>query len=202
MKATSAKVPRNRIRHYVRGLRRAALRRPVWFFENLGERGVALVEFAIVGPLFLMLLLAVFELGYMIFVQSVLDSSARSAARLIRTGQAQGSGNAQTDFQTALCNDASSVIGCSNLVYQVQEFNSWSAAQTAVNTPPQRDPKTGQLISAGFNAGNCGQIEAVQVTYNYPFFTLWIGSQLGGGSNSAFLMSTVVFQNEPFCTAG
>jgi Flp pilus assembly protein TadG len=172
------------------------------FYRRLGERGVTSVEFAIVGPLFLMLVLAVFELGYMVFVQSVLDSSARTAARLIRTGQAQGSGNAQTDFQTALCNGASAVIGCANLIYQVQEFGSWSATQTAVDTPPKRDPKTGQLIPAAFNAGNCGQIEAVQVTYNYPFFTLWIGQQLGGSTQSAFLMSTVVFQNEPFCTAG
>jgi len=178
------------------------VRRAIKYYRRLGERGVTTVEFAIVGPLFLMLLLAVFELGYMTFVQSVLDSSARTAARLIRTGQAQASGNAQTDFQTALCNGASSVIGCSNLIYQVQEFDSWSATQTAVNTPPKRDPKTGQLIPAAFNAGNCGQIEAVQVTYDYQFFTMWIGQQLGDSTQSAFLMSTVVFQNEPFCTAG
>jgi len=176
--------------------------RAIQYFRGLGERGVTSIEFAIVGPLFLMLVLAVFELGYMVFVQSVLDSSARTAARLIRTGQAQGSGNAQTFFQTALCNGASMVIGCSNLIYQVQEFGSWSAAQTAVNTPPKRDPKTGQLIPATFNAGNCGQIEAVQVTYDYQFFTPWIGQQLGDSTQSAFLMSTVVFQNEPFCTAG
>ena len=174
------------------------MRRPVQFFEKLGERGVALVEFAIVGPLFLMLLLAVFELAYMMFVQSVLDSSARTAARQIRTGQAQSSGNAQSDFQTALCNAVSSVIGCGSMIYQVQDFPSWSATQTALTTPPKRD-KNGNLVTAGFTAGNCGDIIAVQVTYNYPFFTLWIGSQLGGSLNSAFLMSTVVFQNEPFC---
>jgi Flp pilus assembly protein TadG len=168
------------------------------FFEKLGERGATTVEFAIVGTLFLMLVLAIFELGYMGFVQSVLDSSARTAARLVRTGQAQASGNAQTDFQTALCTGVSSVIGCGNIIYQAQTFANWGAMQTAVNTPPKRD-KFGNLITAGFTAGNCGDIVAVQVSYNYPFFTLWIGSQLGGSLNSAFLMSTVVFQNEPFC---
>jgi Flp pilus assembly protein TadG len=168
------------------------------YFRKLGERGVTTVEFAILGPVFLLLVLAVFELGYMVFVQSVLDSSARTAARLVRTGQAQASGNAQTYFQTALCNGASSVIGCGNLIYQVQEFASWSATQTALNTPPKRD-KNGNLVTVGFTAGNCGQIEAVQVTYNYKFFTPWIAQKLGGSTQSAFLMSTVVFQNEPFC---
>ena len=51
--------------------------RATQYLRKLGERGVTSVEFAIVGPLFLMLLLAIFELGYMVFVQSVLDSSAR-----------------------------------------------------------------------------------------------------------------------------
>jgi Flp pilus assembly protein TadG len=168
------------------------------YLRKLGERGVTTVEFAIIGSLFLVLLLGTFELGYMVFVQSVLDSSARSAARLIRTGQAQSSADAQTYFQTALCDAVSSIVGCGNIVYQAQQFANWGMAQTALNTPPQRD-KTGKLISVGFTAGNCGDIVAVQVMYDHTFLSPWIGSVLGGASNSAFLTSTVVFQNEPFC---
>ena len=167
-------------------------------FRKLGERGATAVEFAIIGGLFLVLLLGIFELGFMVFVQSVLDSSARDAARLIRTGQAQANSDPQSYFQTALCNEAGAVIGCSKIFYQVQVLASWSATQTAVNTPPKRD-KFGNLVSVGFNAGTCGQIVAVQVTYNYHFFTQWIGELLGGSTSSAFLESTVVFQNEPFC---
>jgi Flp pilus assembly protein TadG len=176
------------------------MRRMLQYLRDLGRRGGASVEFALVGSIFLVLLLGVLELGYMVFVQSVLDGSARQAARMIRTGQAQNSGDAQTFFQTTLCNFAASVIGCGNMVFQVQKFTNWSAAQTAVNTPPARDPITGLLIPVGFNAGTCGQIEAVQVTYNYKFLTLWIGQKLGDSNQSTFLMSTVVFQNEPFCT--
>lgn len=176
---------------------------------KLDRRGGTTMEFGIIGSIFLMLLFAIFEMGYMVFVQSTLDSSARTAARLIRTGQAQAASNPQTFFQNALCADVSTVIGCSNLIYQVQEFSAWSGAQTAVNTPITRNPTTGAptgggLCGAGnascFNAGNCGEIEIVQVTYNYPFFTQWIGQQLGGSTQSALLMSTVVFQNEPFCS--
>ena len=101
-----------------------------------------------------------------------------------------------------MCNAVSSVIGCGNLVFQVQDLPNWAAAQTAVNTPPARDPKTGLLIPVGFNAGAREDIIAVQVTYDYKFFTLWIGQQLGDSMQSAFLMSTVVFQNEPFPSGG
>jgi Flp pilus assembly protein TadG len=177
------------------------VRRTQQYSPKLDQRGGTSIEFAIVGSVFLMLLFAIFELGYMVFVQSTLDSSARSAARLIRTGQAQADANPQTFFQTALCADVSTVIGCGNLIYQVHYFTTWTAAQTQVNTPLTVNPVTGQVTGGiEWQNGNCGQIEVVQVTYNYKFFTQWIGQQLGGSTQSAFLTSTVVFQNEPFCT--
>jgi Flp pilus assembly protein TadG len=143
------------------------------------------------------MLLASFEFGYMLFVQSALDNAARDAARLIRTGQAQTSSNPTGTFQTLLCNDVGSIIGCSNIIYQAQAFNAWSDAQTAMNTPGTRT-SNGTFVSAGFNPGSQGQILIVTVTYNYPFFTPWIASLVGGSTSSALLTSTVVFQNEPY----
>lgn len=163
----------------------------------IDTRGVAAVEFAIVGSSFMLMLLAAFEFGFMLFIQSVLDNAARDAARLIRTGQVQSSGNPTSTFSTLLCSDVGSLIGCGNLVYQAQVFNDWTSAQTTMNTPPTRDTN-GNLVSAGFSPGTPGQILVVTVSYNYPFFTPWIGNLVGGSSKSAFMMSTVVFQNEPY----
>ena len=67
------------------------------------NRGAFAVEFAAVAPFFFLLLLGILELAIMVFVQAVLDGSARDAARLIRTGQVQTSANPQTTFQTLLC---------------------------------------------------------------------------------------------------
>ncbi len=163
----------------------------------LDASGAAAVEFAVVGSAFMLMLLASFEFGFMLFVQSVLDNAARDAARLVRTGQAQTSGNPTNTFSTLLCNEVGSLIGCGNIVYQAQTFNDWSSAQTAVNTPATRD-SSGNFVSAGFTPGSQGQIVVVTVTYNYPFFTPWIGQMLGGSSTTGLLMSTVVFQNEPY----
>jgi Flp pilus assembly protein TadG len=163
----------------------------------LDARGAAAIEFAIVGSTFMMMMLACFEFGYMLFVQSVLDNASRDSARLIRTGQAQTSGSPTSTFQTLLCNEVGSLIGCGNIIYQAEVFNDWSSAQTSLTTPPTRNAQ-GQMVSAGFSPGTQSQIVVVTVTYNYPFFTPWIASLLGGSSNSALLMSTVVFQNEPY----
>jgi Flp pilus assembly protein TadG len=167
------------------------------WFAAIDSSGATAVEFALVGSSFMLMLLAAFEFGYMLFVQSVLDNAARDAARLIRTGQAQESSNPTSTFQTMLCNDVGSLVGCGNIVYQSQAFNDWTSAQTAVNTPPSRNAN-GTYNSTGFSPGSQGQIVAVTVTYNYPFFTPWIAGVLGGSTNSALLMSTVVFQNEPY----
>ncbi len=176
------------------------MRRANAFFGRGGERGNTTIEFAIIAPTFLLLLMAVFELGYMVFVQAVLDNAARDAARLIRTGQVQTSGNATQTFQTLLCSNVASVIGCGNIIYQAQVFATWSAANTGINQPPQKD-LNGNLISVGFTAGTAKDIVAVQVTYNYAFFTTWIAGYLGsGGSQTASLMPPVVSQKEPFPT--
>jgi Flp pilus assembly protein TadG len=159
----------------------------------LGEKGASAVEFALVAPIFFMMMLGILELGYMVFVQSILDWSARDAARLVRTGQAQQSANALQTFQTRLCADAQPIISCGSLVYQVQVFPSWSGAQNGAEQPPKRD-KNGHLISAGFTPGAGQQIVVVQVMYNYQFITTLIG----GPNYSAFLSSTVAFRNEPF----
>src|ERR1700690_836851 len=100
----------------------------------LGESGAAAVEFGIIGSTFMLMLVASFEFGYMLFIQSVLDNSARDAARLVRTGQAQGTANPQTTFSTLLCNDVGALIGCGSIVYQSLVFNDWTSAQNSINT--------------------------------------------------------------------
>lgn len=167
------------------------------WFAALDAGGAAAIEFALVGSAFMLMLLACFEFGYMLFVQSVLDNAARDAARLVRTGQAQNSSNPTSTFSTLLCSEVGTLIGCGSIVYQAQVFNDWTDAQTAVNTPASRDAN-GNFVSAGFSPGTAGQILVVTVTYNYPFVTPWIGGLVGGGTKSALLTSTVVFQNEPY----
>ena len=159
------------------------------WLATIDAKGAAAVEFALVGSAFMLMLLAAFEFGYMLFVQSVLDNAARDAARLVRTGQLQSSGNPSNTFSTLLCSEVGSLIGCGNLVYQSQAFNNWTDAKNAINNPVPNPP---------FNPGTASQIMVVTVSYDYPFLTAWIGNLLGGSGQTAQMQSTVVFQNEPY----
>ncbi len=167
------------------------------FLSRLGERGNATIEFGLIGSAYLLMIVASFEVGYMLFLQTVLDNAARDAARLIRTGQAQSSANAQSTFQTLLCNEVGNLIPCGSIIYQAQAFSNWSSADSDFSASPTRNAQ-GNMVTSGFNAGSASEIVVLQVAYNYKFFTPWIGKLLGGSTDSAFLMSTVVFQNEPY----
>lgn len=167
------------------------------FLIRLGESGVAAVEFALIGMAYLMMVLGAVEVGYMVFLQGVLDNAARDAARQIRTGQVQVAADPQSTFSNLLCGDVAWLIPCGSLLYQAQAFWQWSEASTGMSTALTRQA-SGSLQSAGFNAGSPGEIVVVTVTYNYPFFTPWMASLLGGGYGAALLTSTVVFQNEPY----
>ncbi len=179
------------------------------------QKGALAVEMAFVGPPFLLLLAAIFELGLTLTTQSLLDGAARDAARLIRTGQVQTQGSPIGTFQNLLCSDMSSIISASEcdskVLFEVQIFTSFG---TVSFTPCTLNAnQTGTGTACQFSPGAGGQIIGVQVNYPRPFIIPWVGACLSGGScwtgvgsangtnpgaGTATLTSTVIFQNEPF----
>ncbi len=81
-------------------------------------KGALAVEFALVAPIFLLLLLVIVELGLTLTTQSLLDGATRDAARLIRTGQVQSQNSPITTFQTLLCSDMAPLMSVANMRQQ------------------------------------------------------------------------------------
>jgi len=180
-------------------------------------KGAILVEMAVIGPIFFLLLGAIIELGITLFTQAVLDGAARDAARLIRIGQVQSQGSPITAFQTQLCSEISVLVSTncsganSTIFFSVNTFPNFGAVSFTPCTHNSNQPGGG--TACPFQPGTSSQIVAVQVTYARPFIIPWVGQCLSGGSCSVFgatanagktgtgvanLVSTVIFQNEPF----
>ena len=66
------------------------------------SRGQALVEFALVIPIFLLLLIALFDLGRAVFAYNTLTNAAREGARLAIVNQDKPSVVARAQGQTAI----------------------------------------------------------------------------------------------------
>ncbi len=51
------------------------------------DKGSAAIEFAMIAPVFFMLLMGTVEAGTMFFAQSALQNAVNDTARMVRTGQ-------------------------------------------------------------------------------------------------------------------
>lgn len=150
------------------------------------------IEFAVIGPITLLLVLAVIENAMALFAQSILDNATRDAARLTLTGQAQNGG---TSFATQLCNEISGYLKCSNISYRLQTSTKFGNLSPNIATG---SPPTGFTAYPGsMTGGNAGDFVLIQVVYNRSFFIPWVGKLLAA-SGSDQIITTAAFENEPF----
>ncbi len=173
------------------------IRAPLRRYSN-EEDGVAAVEFALVSFPFLFLIIGIIEMSLMFTAQSVLEYSNSAAGRLIRTGQLQDlTIEEQIDmFEETVCDNASFLMDCDQIQYQVQTVPDYASAQTI---PAPEYDEDGLLVDSGFDIGGSSAIVFVRVVYRYPI-TLPIMQQLLSNYEDEFRMmiSTSVLQTEPY----
>src|SRR5215472_912250 len=87
------------------------------------SRGNAMIQFALAGPVFLLLVFIILEDGIVLFTQSILDNATRDAARLILTGQATSA----SAFTNKLCAGVS-FIPCARLQYSVKIYSTYPSS--------------------------------------------------------------------------
>lgn len=200
------------------GNSRIGLARRLWrFFRRMDNRGNVAVEMGFVAPPLILMLVMIVDFGIMLTTQALLDGAARDAARLVRTGQVTGSSGI-TAFQTQLCADMAPILSnatcTSQVLFSVQFFSNFGEIGTIGFSPCTRNANaSGSGTACAYATGSASQIVGVRVVYNRPFIVPWVGACLTGGTcwfgvgtqtgtatgtNTVPLISTVIFENEPF----
>ena len=161
------------------------------------ERGVAVLEFAIILPLFLVFVFMIIELGIAFAAQELMDNAARDAARLIRIGTYTGSSYSAA-LKASVCSSLSPsgvtlITGCTGAI---QIYVAAAASGTTAGTGFT------QLSVATASGGAMTPVtEAtlgpkydvlLQIGFNYHWLQI-----LSIGGNS-MMMSTAVFQTEAY----
>jgi Flp pilus assembly protein TadG len=167
----------------------------VWRQLAQCQGGSAAAEFALLAVPVLGLTFLVLNTGLVFFAQQSLQTATTQAARLIMTGQAQQKGMTAAQFQQAVCANTSSLFDCSGIYVNVQTFTSFSSV-TMLN--PVQNGKFSQG-TMGFSAGGSGDIEVIQVFYQWPLYGTLLGfdfSNMSGGMD--LLVATAAFRNEPY----
>ena len=166
------------------------------FYRNYKRRkeGTTAIEFSMLALPYIMLSLAIIELSLMYASASLLEGATDSAARLVRTGQIQQSGNPDPEslFREALCDFAVVLVKCSDVVIEVMPMDSFSDY-----VGPTYD-SNGNMVSGGFNAGGSNDRIMIRVAYRYEMITPIVGPLLNGPDGSTLFMSTIVLQSEPY----
>jgi len=173
-----------------------------------GIKGSAAVEFAMVAPVFFVLLMGTIEAGVIFFAQSALQNALNDTARLVRTGQTgcftTAGGNCvamtQAQFRTRLCSEVSLLLqDCSGSSLQF-DINAYpSGFSSASNASPI---VAGDLpVLTAFNVGNACDVVLARAFYKWPVFTPGLRYFLANvGGSYHLLASAAAFRNEPYTT--
>ena len=133
------------------------------------ESGQSLVEFALILPIFVLMLVGLFDLGHAVYATSTTQNAAREAARLAGVDQ----------FAAHICDEAaSSAVGLG-----VDQANPCTSTTDDVDiSVDYRDANDAETANSCADAGSAtmiGCLAVVRVQYNYTPITPLIGSLVG-----------------------
>jgi Flp pilus assembly protein TadG len=162
------------------------------------ESGSPAVEFALVFPVFIAIVLATLQAASIFLVKAFFESAAEEAARVVLTNQTETLTAAQ--FQTEVCNQLTALFNCAQVTVELEPLPvgttnlgsllpQFNANGTIVTTPP---------VDVGANAGASGTDMLLVVMYPWPVYGGPLGLNFANLGNGKMLMtSTQVFRIEP-----
>jgi Flp pilus assembly protein TadG len=157
--------------------------------------GSAVVEFALIAPVFCALLFAILETGIIFFADQYLETLTQDGARMILTGQAQNGNYTQAQFHNYICNQVAALFSCNSIYVNVQSFSSF---QNLTATCPISN---GVFASNNmlYSPGGPGDVVIVQLFYQWPQIVTGLGYNITNlNGNYRLLCATAAFRNEPY----
>ena len=160
------------------------------------RKAATAVEFALIAPAFLAVLIAIFQTAIFLFAQSVLQTAADQAGRYFMTGQAQNGAWSASTLQTKICPTIQALFTCGNVIVVVQNYASFAAANTSA---PQLYSNGQPVTNFAFDPGTPGEIMVVQLVYQWSVVSGPLGFVLSNLPNSASeIIGVTAFRVEPY----
>lgn len=159
-------------------------------------RGAVALEFALVAPMLIALIVAILNTALIFLAQSGLETAAEAAARIIMTGQAQQGGLTQAQFKAAACSALPPFLACNRLYIDVANVNNFSDATLTI--PTFTYDKNGNVTNSfNYATGARGSIAVVRLMYLWPTGNGPFGLQLTNtAGNNRLLLATSVLKTE------
>jgi Flp pilus assembly protein TadG len=162
------------------------------------EAGSPAVEFALVSPIFIAVVLATLQAASIFLVKAFFESGAEEAARVVLTNNTGSLTAAQ--FQTEICNQLTALFNCGQLTVELEPM---PAGTTNVSALLPTFDSNGNVVGTptvdvGANAGAAGTDMLLVVMYPWPVYGGPLGLNFSNmGSGKLLMTSTQVFRIEP-----
>jgi len=154
--------------------------------KNPNDSGSTMVEFALVGTLFFLLIFAVIDFGFLFYAEVTLQNAVRQAARYAITGNCTNTGNCFVNGGTG--NRYSTIV-------QIVDDYAFAVPPTSVTITCILGSCPG--YSGGGTGGNAGgPQDTIQVTAHYTFHPVVIGKFFSAGNYP--ITASATFKNESF----
>ncbi len=183
-------------------------------FRNTGsdERGSFLIEFALVGPIMVTLLLGIIEIGMILFTTTLLEGSLRDASRFGITGRVISGENREGTIAAIVEDRTLGLVDMSKATLDIlvyPDFGSIGTGESFVDGNGNGTYDTGETYDdANENgawdedigvagAGDAGDVVLYRIRYEWPFLIPFIGDILSSGTPFA-LSASIAVRNEPW----
>lgn len=169
--------------------------------------GATAVEFGLVMVPFLLLIMGIITVGMQYLTMHFVEYGTDSAARKLRTGEAQKAGMTIGGFRQLFCDTADVMVSCDkHLVIHIKKSATFAGLQpvTPCVTNGKLTPSAGNAgDTVRSRAGDANDAVIITVCYEWEAgLRLWsvIWNLLSGssGDDPTVLSSTVAFRSEPF----
>jgi Flp pilus assembly protein TadG len=163
--------------------------------------GATAVEFALIAPAFLAIVIALLEVSYFLFAQQTLQTAAVEAGRLFMTSQGPSQASLLAT-NSNICKIIQPLLSCGSVMVDVQPYDTFSAADAGAPTLTY-DGQGNVTNTWSYAAGTPGQVVVVRLMYQLTTIRGPLGFVLSNLSNGMMLaMGVTAVRVEPSATAG
>lgn len=178
------------------------------------RQGSAAVEFGIIAPLFILMIVGIAEVGTTLFVGALMEGAVRDASRYGITGQ-DGASRPQI-IRDIIADRTIGLVDINVAAISTQVYDSFDSIGSQEpytdDSPANGTYDTGEaFVDINMNGswdadqgrasvGEPGEIVLYTIDYDLPLLTGYLANHLGSGGNIGLTASIAVL-NEPFVDA-
>ena len=157
--------------------------------------GNTLIEFALLAPVFFMLVMGLVEFVLYQYKSYALNHVTYEAARNLQTGEVQSSANMLQAFKDVVCAHSGLMIDCNEIYFDVRSFD----AIKDITYPPVTFDSEGKPTNFKFEPGGANKYSVVRAAMHHQFVTPFMDKLFRMGPDMpAIVNSFSIVKNEPW----